>query len=55
MHKKLLLCDLGNKNGQPNRLSSGLVCKNVKTQVKSEKFGEVIMRVKQVIDGKSDR
>ena len=36
MHKKFLLYDLGDKNVQPNRLSSGLMCKNVRGEGKNE-------------------
>ena len=45
MHKKLLLCDLGNTNVQPNLISSGLACRNVqewkRMDIKNEQFGEM--------------
>ena len=45
MHKKLLLSDLGDKNVQPNWLSSGLVCRmcaeRKRMNTKSEQFGEM--------------
>ena len=54
MHKKLLLYDLGNKNVQPNRLSSGLMCTNVRGEEKNEHKKWTIWRnvqwVEQVID-----
>ena len=54
MHKKLLLYDLGDKSVQPNRLSSGSVCKNVREERKNEhkkwKVWRNVQWVEQVID-----